>query len=347
MAVKFTLKVAEIRKETEDTFTFCFKQPALKKVKYRPGQYLTLVFRINGRRYIRPYSFSSAPEVDATLNLTIKRMYGGMVSNHIIDKVKVDDLVETFEPMGSFTLPDTNEVFDKRLVLWGSGSGITPLFSIAKSALNKGIASHITLVYGNRSKETTIFFNELASMQSAFPAKFAVWHFYTRSTFDFSSPYLIEGRIAPEKVLEVLKEEGDISNTFHFICGPEGLKRSVKEALSDLNIDQDKIFSEDFEVVKDPKDFEGIETRDVKLVIDGVESLVEVVKGKSILEAGLDAMLELNYSCQTGDCMLCKGYLAEGDVKTIGVKKTIEMEQHYCLMCCSYPLTDNVSIEIK
>ena len=273
-------------------------------------------------------------------------MYGGVISNHIIDKVRVGDLVEMFEPMGSFTLPDTNEILDKRIVLWGSGSGITPLFSIAKYALNKEIASHITLVYGNKSKETTIFFDEIEKIRSAFPEKFAVWHFYTRSAFDFSNPYVVEGRIAPKKVLEVLKVESDIKNTLHFICGPEGLKRSVKEALSDLNIDQDKIFSEDFEVVKDPKDFEGIETRDVKLVVEGVESIVEVVKGKSILEAGLDAMLELNYSCQTGDCMLCKGYLAKGDVKTIGVKK-IELEQQHYLMCCSYPLTDNVCIEIK
>ena len=38
-------------KETKDTITLCFKQPGLKKIKYQAGQYLSLSFRINGRKY--------------------------------------------------------------------------------------------------------------------------------------------------------------------------------------------------------------------------------------------------------------------------------------------------------
>jgi len=72
--LKYTLKVEMLRKETIDTITICFKQPALKKVKYQPGQYLTLIFNINGRRYIRPYSFSSSPGIDPYLEVTVKRL---------------------------------------------------------------------------------------------------------------------------------------------------------------------------------------------------------------------------------------------------------------------------------
>src|SRR3954464_7515541 len=96
----YTLKVIELRTETTDTITVVFKQPGLKKINYVAGQYLTLIFRINGRRYIRPYSFSSAPGVDSTLNVTIKRVPGGIISNHILDKVSVGDLIETIQPMG-------------------------------------------------------------------------------------------------------------------------------------------------------------------------------------------------------------------------------------------------------
>ena len=45
----YTLKVVEIRKETEETLAICFKQPALRKIKYKAGQYLSLIFRINVR----------------------------------------------------------------------------------------------------------------------------------------------------------------------------------------------------------------------------------------------------------------------------------------------------------
>src|SRR6476659_10406846 len=116
----YTLKVIAIKKETEDTLTLCFRQPMLKKIKYQAGQYLTLIFRINGRRYIRPYSFSSAPEIDSNLEVTVKRVAGGIISNHIHDQVKVDDIIEVMPPMGDFILPDKkyNAVF-----LWGAGSG--------------------------------------------------------------------------------------------------------------------------------------------------------------------------------------------------------------------------------
>ena len=66
----YTLKVIDIVQETNDTKTICFKQPGLKKIKYQAGQYLSLIFWINGRRYIRPYSFSSAPSVDELLHVT-------------------------------------------------------------------------------------------------------------------------------------------------------------------------------------------------------------------------------------------------------------------------------------
>jgi len=72
--VTYTLKVVEIRKETVEAVTVCFKQPGIKKTKYLAGQYLTLIFRINGGRYIRPYSFASAPPVDPLLEISVKRV---------------------------------------------------------------------------------------------------------------------------------------------------------------------------------------------------------------------------------------------------------------------------------
>ena len=48
---QYTLTIQEIRKETEDTITICFKQPGLRKIKYLAGQYITLILRINGRKY--------------------------------------------------------------------------------------------------------------------------------------------------------------------------------------------------------------------------------------------------------------------------------------------------------
>ncbi|OAQ38806.1 hypothetical protein A5893_12215 [Pedobacter psychrophilus] len=339
----FTLKIVEIRKETSDTITLCFKQPGLKKVRYLAGQYLTLIFRINGRRYIRPYSFSSAPNVDKHLEVTIKKVPNGIVSNHIHDIVKVDDSIETMSPMGNFIIPDNKDY--KTIFLWGAGSGITPLMSIAKSSLSSNPDINVNLIYGNRNKENTIFKRDINVLQEKFTT-FKPYHFYTQLSVKEQLPNIVQGRINPEKVLEII-DQNSLNNSIHFICGPTGLKESVKEILLLYSIEPENIFYEDFELVKDPKDFEDIETRNINLFFNGFEHKLEIPKGKSILEVGLDAGLELPYSCQTGNCNTCKGKLKDGLMRMIGLKDIRnDLSKDEFLLCCSHPLNNEVYIEI-
>lgn len=339
----YTLKVIEINVETEDAITLCFKQPGLRKIKYLAGQYLTLIFRINGRRYIRPYSFSSAPAVDQSLDVTIKRIPNGIVSNHIHDTIKVGDSVEVMQPMGDFICEDIiGDVF-----LWGVGSGITPLISMAKQLLMVNTDVKVNLIYGNRNHETTIFLTKILELQNLYPDRFEVKHFHTQLKINHNIPGLIEGRIDKEKAIKILETLNPLTIAKHYICGPTGLKESVKTALKVKGVKDDYIFSEDFELVKDPKDFEDIRTQTIKMQFGNEEVDLEVTKGKSILESALDAGIELPYSCQTGSCSTCKGKLITGQAIMIGLTKDRDdlMSDEY-LVCCTHPLSDNVYIEI-
>jgi ring-1,2-phenylacetyl-CoA epoxidase subunit PaaE len=344
----YTLKVMDIHPETKDCVTVLFKQPALKRVKYLAGQYLSLIFQINGRRYVRPYSFSSAPGVESTLNITVKRVSGGIISNHIIDKLKIDDLVEVMEPMGNFTLEDNNFNDNKQIYLWGAGSGITPLISIAKYALYHHQASFITLVYGNRNYESVIFRDEIEILKEKFSEQFTAQHFITSPFTDKLSPNIVQGRITAEKVRNIFsKRKTSTDQTYHYICGPIGLKESVKSVLKELGINHNNICSEDFEIKRNPKDFENIYTQYVSIKKSGEYNSIEVVAGKSILEAGLDSLIKLSYSCQTGNCLVCRGRIVKGEVKMIGIEKLPEsLDINECLLCCSFPVSDNLEIEV-
>lgn len=341
--MNYTLKVADIKRETADTVTLCFKQPGLKKVKYLPGQYLTLIFRINGRRYVRPYSFSSCPGVDSFLEITVKRVENGLISNHINDVVKVGDSIEVMPPMGDFIYHEGSKFTD--VYFWGVGSGITPLLSIIKYILAEKPAVNVHLNYGNRNHESTIFKNQIEALKSNYPERFVIRHFHTKLMVDESNPYLIQGRIDQEKALDILGEHD--GETAHYICGPAGLKESVKSAVQLKFGKIDYVYCEDFELVKDPKDFENINTQNVGLVFQGNAHAIEVVKGKSILEAALNADIELPYSCQTGNCSTCKGTLISGEAKMIGLtKQRDDLSANEYLLCCTHPLTENVHIEI-
>ncbi|TWI93805.1 ring-1,2-phenylacetyl-CoA epoxidase subunit PaaE [Mucilaginibacter frigoritolerans] len=345
----YTLKVTDIRQETQDSVTILFKQPGLKRIKYIAGQYLSLIFRINGRRYVRPYSFSSAPGVDETLNITVKRVPAGIVSNHIFDKLKIEDVLEVIEPMGDFVLPANTQTSDKHIYLWGAGSGITPLISIAKDALYGNKATSITLAYGNRDYENIIFSTVIEDLNKRFAGIFFPYHFITKPFVDIDNPNVVQGRITEKEIRDLLNgSQGNLKNTIHFICGPVGLKESIKSTLNELGVENSNIFSEDFEVIRNPKDFEDIITQNVLIKRGGESKTVEVTFGKSILEAGLDALMELSYSCQTGNCLVCKARIIKGDVRMIGVEKLPELlESDECLLCSSFPVSDNVEISIE
>lgn len=341
---KYTLKIHNIRTETKDTITLCFKQPGLRKIKYQAGQYLTLSFLINGRKYTRPYSFSSAPSVDSFLETTVKRIPEGVFSNHIHDSIKVGDMVEVMEPMGGF-IYETNETINQ-IYFWGAGSGITPLISIVKEVLISNPLVNVNLVYVNKNFESTIFLEKINQLLSKYPNHLKVWHFHTQYIHDEKHHFVKSGRINQEFILHLLKEVA-IEKTAHYICGPVDLKNTIKEALDVLEFPKEHIFSEDFELVIDPKELEEIMTHDVTIRFQDSDTVVEVEKGKSVLEAALDAGLELPYSCQTGNCNTCKAKLKAGKMRMIGLsKERVDLEQQDYLLCCSHPLTDNVYLEI-
>ncbi|MGA6119740.1 FAD-binding oxidoreductase [Sphingobacterium anhuiense] len=339
----YTLSVIDVKRETSDTITLVFKQPGLRKIKYLAGQYLTLIFRINGRRYLRPYSFSSCPTTDVTLDVTVKRVHNGLVSNHIHDMVSVGDSIEVLEPMGDF---GSMGISEGDIYLWGVGSGITPLISMAKDILIQKSGVKVHLLYGNRDLENTIFLELIKTLQSLYNDRFNVIYFYTQLSVEPELPMWVRGRITKESIVKILQNQ-EIQNCQHYICGPLGLKDSLISTLIELGFPRQEIFSEDFELIKDPKDFVDIHTRTVKLKFEHQDINLEVVKGKGILESALDAGVDLPYSCQTGNCSTCKAEVLHGQVKMIGLEKErVDLRVNETLLCCSYPVSDDVVVKI-
>jgi len=345
----FTLRIIKIIKDTPDVITIYFKQPALKKITYQAGQYLTLIVRINGRKYIRPYSFSSAPNIDSHLEITIKRFPGGVVSNYLYDCARVDDMIEVMEPLGDFVYEPANVDSNlKHVFLWGAGSGITPLMSILKTVLHFSPQKQVGLFYCNRTREQTVFYNEINTLKDSFEENLKRWNFYTGTSEKIYNDSDILGRLKEQDIISIFRSIESYENSIHYICGPESFIETIKSALSQLNIEDGKILTEKFELLIDPGEFDDIETRNVKINQGGDHWEIEVVKGKNILDAALDQLIDLPYSCQTGSCLLCRAKILNGKVKVIGLEKLPdEFLSDDCLLCCGYPYTNDVEIMIN
>jgi ring-1,2-phenylacetyl-CoA epoxidase subunit PaaE len=349
----YRLKVQEIVRETPDTITIHFEQPA-QPIAYRPGQFLTLIIDVNGEKIRRSYSMCSSPHADKTLAVAVKRVANGKVSNFLNDRLRVGDTLEVMEPMGSFT-PNLNPNFQRQLIMIGAGSGITPLMSIIKSALTMESRSQVSLIYGNRNTQSIIFRKQLEALQAQYNGRFKVLHVLSQPDNGWSGH---QGRLNQTSILKLLEHLPNVErpDTEYYMCGPEGLMDEVKKALAILHVPSERIHKESFvsssATAAAPAEEEPVSnvivTRDVTIIYEGSEYKVTVTPKQTILEAALDQDIDLPYSCQSGMCTACRGKCLSGKVKLDeedGLSEH-ELKEGYVLTCVGHPLTSNVVIEI-
>ncbi len=354
MSVKyFHLKVKEVIKETSETVTISFWHPLNETIKYEAGQFLTLIPVINGQKVRRSYSMSSSPQMDTSPAVTVKRVAGGLVSNWLNDNIKEGDFLEVMEPMGHFKLqPDARN--SRTIVLIGAGSGITPLISIAKSVLKIEAESRVVLLYGSRDEQHIIFKQKLTELQSQFGKRLEVKHTLSQPSSSWNGE---TGRLNKTQIIRYLEkiENFNAPSSEYFLCGPEGLMDEAKDALTILQVANDRIHKESFyhaiaETTPHADEEDGsLKKQEVTVLYEGSEYKFDVAPHQTILEAALDLDIDLPYSCQAGMCTACMGKCTSGKVQLDeedGLTKS-EIAAGYILTCVAHPLSKNVVIEIE
>lgn len=345
------LKVSKVTRETTDAVNIHFKQPLLaKKITYLPGQFLTLLVHVNGRVERRCYSLNSSPKTDSTLSITVKRIKDGLVSNHLFETVKAGDRMQVLQPMGSFTLhPDKNK--KRHIVLFGAGSGITPLFSILKSVIFNEPQSAVSLIYGNRDKDSIIFNEQLNELKSRNPDRLNMIHILEEAG-DFEDCY--KGRVERSQVKDILSTLPifKAEDTLYYICGPSGMMKEAEEGLKLSGIAEERIHIERFSAppptateVKAKGPF--LENREIRIRLRGNEHTVPVSANQSILDAALDQKIKIPYVCMDGICGSCQAKCISGEVfmREGHVLPKKDREAGHILTCISKPLSNNVVIE--
>lgn len=346
-----TLKIKEIVKETPNTITIHLKQPLFRKIPYQAGQFLTLIVEdANGKKYRRAYSLCSAPHLDSTLAVSVKRVEGGVVSNLLNDTLKAGDKLEIMEPMGNFILK-THPDNSRHIVLFGGGSGITPLMSMLKVALNYEKNSIVSLIYTCRDEENVIFKNQLDKLKEKHGESFNLIYVLTQPKTNLSAKENhFEGRISKDFVKITLEKLQNQKEEVFYLCGPEGMMQTIEETLTEMNVESDKVHKENFftPVAQDTDNVLPDGRKTVVIALNGEEIEVAVDAKKTILEAALDNEIDMPYSCQSGLCTACRGLCLSGKVTMDSNEALSEVEitEGYVLTCQAHPLTEDVKIDM-
>jgi len=349
-----SLQIQKIQKETDDCVSITFRVPEeLQDIfQFKQGQSLTIRTIKNSEELRRSYSICSSP-FDNELKVAVKKVEGGIFSTYANEQLKTGDHIDVMPPVGKFyTELDPGQ--KKNYVSFAAGSGITPVLSIIKTTLLTESQSIFTLVFGNRSKASIIFKEDLEALKDKFINRFRIYHILSREKTDADINY---GRIDKSKCELLFSKLIDIKKCDEFfLCGPEEMIFSIRDFLLENGVLKNKIHFELFtipgqkqsvKIEKQEKKDEGPKAT-ISVKLDGILFDFDLsYNGESILDAALNEGADLPFACKGGVCTTCRAKLVEGEVEmdvNWGLEQD-EIDKGFILTCQSHPKTSRVVVD--
>jgi ring-1,2-phenylacetyl-CoA epoxidase subunit PaaE len=344
------LKISEISLQPGDNLILKF-EPTPEKVHYLPGQFLTFIFQVQGREVRRSYSLYSSPDVDEPLSIAVKLVENGEISRYLHHKTRVGDQLQALPPNGIFTYIPFKET--KRTVfLFAAGVGITPIFSILKTALLMEQESKIVLIYSNRSQKDTLFYTELNEWQSKYPERLKIVYFFS------DAKIIMQARLNKFMIEQLVLEhmEYDPQQALFYTCGPINYMVNCRIVLLSMRFTLDQIKRETYFIPEDEADDDDASekkiadqnTYSVNIFWNANTYTLDVPYYKRILDVALENNINLPYSCRGGVCSSCTASCTSGGVRMDynEVLTDQEIENGRVLLCTGHPTTNNTTIVV-
>ncbi len=342
------LRVISVSKQPTEVIKICFEAVNGEDLKYEAGQFLTLVFNVNGRELRRSYSFCSSPNIDEPIAIAVKLVENGEISRFIHHQLREGDIVDVAEPNGQFIYQPISEI-ERTVFLFAAGVGITPLFSILKTALVTESNSKVVLVYSSRSLDSTLFGNEIAIWEGMYPNRFKVIHLYS------NSKNLFRARLNGILINQLVKEnmEFNPNDSLFYACGPVDYMDVCRITLLSAGYKPYQIKRETFVLPEDEADEDDTtekvvdrSTYSVILHFRGHKHYLLVPYPKRILEVALENKINLPYSCSGGVCSTCIANCIKGGVRMDynEVLTDDEVARGRVLVCTGHPTENETTI---
>jgi ring-1,2-phenylacetyl-CoA epoxidase subunit PaaE len=353
-----SLTIKRVTPEAAGAVAIAFEVPAQQReaFAFEPGQFLTLRAQVDGQDVRRNYSISSPRSrllQWGELEVGIRPVEGGVFSNWAASTLQAGDTLAVMPPDGRFTVKKARAI---HRVGFAAGSGITPILSIAATTLEEQPESKFTLVYGNRRMSSVMFNEALQDLKDRYPDRFTMIHVLSRQAQEVD---LLQGRIDKQKVLDIVaallpaKSMDEV-----FVCGPEAMIEATEQGLLQAGVPASRIYTERFttgpamaakvqaDVDAKPRQLDARKGIQLSVVLDGKQHDMALGSDEHVLDAALNAGLDLPYSCKAGVCCTCRAKVLEGQVamdKNFTLEAD-EMAQGFVLTCQARALTPRLVV---
>jgi len=208
-------RIGSIERMASDVIRVVLRLPPTVDFKVIPGQYIDVIGPGGVRR---SYSLANANTADRTLELHIRAVDGGVMSDYWFEQAKANDLLRFNGPLGTFFLRSLAQL---NLVFLATGTGIAPVKAMLESLLDVApdqAPKTVTVFWGGRT------LSDLYFDVQAIPAGHKFIPVLSRAAPSWAG---VSGYVQDA----LLATHPDLVSTVVYACGSDLMIRSAKGSL--------------------------------------------------------------------------------------------------------------------
>jgi len=205
-------------------------------IRYRAGQFAQVTLPALPDS-TRNYSFSTAPTDERQVSFTVRRVPGGRVSGHLVDKAQVGDALTLRGTGGEFWMREGKGP----VLMVAGGSGLAPILAMLQDMQQRGDQRQVTVLFGARSQKDLFALDAMAAYASSWPQfRFVP----VLSEVDASRPWDCRTGLVSEHIPELLD-----GATSAYLCGPPAMIDAAiavlrKQGIADPHLHADRFVNQ-------------------------------------------------------------------------------------------------------
>jgi benzoate/toluate 1,2-dioxygenase reductase component len=201
---------------------------------FKPGQFVQV--SVPGTGEVRSYSMSSTPEDMPKIELLIRILPGGVMSDWLVNRAKVDDVLDVSGPYGSFFL---REKVKAPHIMIAGGTGLAPMMSMIDTLRAAPGRKPKTLLSFGCQNAAGLFHMDALELRGHWMPTLDV-----RVCVEAGDGP--DGTHASNPVAVIGKDETLDPESVAYLCGPPGMIEAARRHLEALGLDPANIHAEQF-----------------------------------------------------------------------------------------------------
>lgn len=223
-------RISSLEKLAPDVLRVVLRLPPGVALNFIPGQYIDVIGPGGIRR---SYSLANAPKADNTLELHIRAVENGAMSQYWFNQSAANDLLRLHGPQGTFFLRDIAKC---DLIFLATGTGLAPVKAMLETLPSLPADQQprsITVVWGARQERDLYF--DVASLPGT--QKYIPVLSRAEATWQGERGYVQDA---------LLRHISDLHNGVVYACGSDAMIHSAKSTLIAAGLPSQHFYSDAF-----------------------------------------------------------------------------------------------------